>query len=124
MLTSLSPAFRIEKQLLNRKEKPVDLSLCGSIAILSYIIRPSGWTVAPISRSGEISQNTDQYYNSGRFVSLNKMQFYNTSITVDFHPRKWFLLSIGYNWNLLYYKAFPAYYEINHQIFLHVGIRF
>jgi len=121
---SLSPTFRIEKQILNPKQKPIDFSFMASGLIFSYIIRPSLTTAFPISYSGELAETSDDYYTSGRFVSLNKLQYFKTSTSIDFHPWKKFLFSIGYNWSFMNYNTEPVYYEINHEVFLHVGIQF
>lgn len=122
--TSLSLAFRVEKQIINRRNKPVDLSFTGSFLVFSYIIRPSLGSVAPISYSGEISQDFDQYMTSGRFVTINKLQYYYASTSVVFHPWKKVFLSLGYNWSFFHYTVDPSYFEINHQVFLNLGIQF
>jgi hypothetical protein len=123
-VTSLSPAFRVERSMINKKQKSVVFSLTNTLSILAYIIRPSIGTVSPIDYSGKMSQSTNEYIFSGRFVSLNKLQLITSSVAFDFHLNRHLIFSIGYNWNYMHYGVDPAYYQVNHQFFTHVGIKF
>jgi len=71
-----------------------------------------------------MSTSTSDYFFSGRFVTLNKLQDISSSIAVDFNVSRRFIFSVGYNWNFLHYGVDPLYYQVNHQIFTHVGIKF
>jgi hypothetical protein len=123
-LTAFSPAFRFERRMINKKQKSVVFSLTNTLSILGYIIRPSIGTVAPIDYSGKISQNTNDYFSSGRLVFFNKLQLITSSLAFDFHLSRRLIFSIGYNWNYMYYEVDPLYYQVNHQIFTYVGIKF
>ena len=123
-LTNLSPAFRAERRIINKKQRSVVFSLTNTISILAYIIRPSIGTVSPISYSDKMAQNSGDYFSSGKFVSINKFQLITSSAAIDFHLSRHFIFSIGYNWDFLHYRVDPVYYQINHQIFAHVGIKF
>jgi hypothetical protein len=123
-LTSLSPAFRLERKVVSKKQKAIVFNLTNTVSIFGYIIRPSLGTVSPISYSDKLSQTNSDYFSSGRVVTLNKLQQLTSSFAIDFHLSKRAIFSIGYNWNYMHYGSDPQYYQVNHQIFTYVGIEF
>jgi hypothetical protein len=123
-LNTLSPAFRYERRIINKKQKSVILNFSGYISVLGYIVRPSLGTVSPISNSGKLSQSTGDYLTSGKFVSLNDLQFVTSSVSVDFNLSRRLVLSFGYNWKYMHYGIDPVYYQVTHQFYTHVGIKF